>query len=225
LPAHFNKEVPENLKLGTKDYKNWAYQTFFKGYLRLVAALDKNIGDLLDYVDQSGLAENTIVIYTSDNGFFLGDFGLFNKMWMYEESLRLPLMVRFPDEIKSRTVNNDFVSILDFAPTFLDYAEADVHKDFQGKSIRSILNGKTPADWRNAHYYHYYGQYDVPAHYGVRNSSYKLIHYYEEDSWELFDMKNDPGELKNLYYQPELSQTIEKMKSVLNDLQKQYEGE
>ena len=222
-PNHFTKTVPKTLKMGTKAYKDWSYQCFFKGYLRLVAALDDNIGRLLDYLDESGQSKNTLVIYTSDNGFMLGDFGLFNKMWMYEESLRLPLLVRYPDNIKPETVNSKIVSILDFAPTFLDYAQAEAPYDFQGRSFRSILEGKKPADWRKAHYYHYYGQYDVPAHYGVRTLNHKLIHYYEEDSWELFDMVNDPQELRNIYNQSEQSKVVENMKTMLKEMRKKYE--
>jgi len=222
-PNHFMIPVPEYLTAGTKAYKEWSYQQFFKGYLRLVAALDDNIGRLLDYLDHPGLRENTIVIYTSDNGFFLGDFGLFNKMWMYEESLRLPLLVRYPGHIKPKTINKAIVSILDFAPTILDYAQAECPSELQGYSLRPILAGKLPADWRTAHFYHYYGQYDVPAHTGVRTASHKLIHYYQLDTWELFDMIHDPGESMNLYHQPAQAQTVKNMKDLLQVLQIKYE--
>jgi arylsulfatase A-like enzyme len=222
-PNHFKEPIPERLKRGTKAYKEWSYQNFFKGYLRLVAALDDNVGRLLAHLDKSGLAKNTVVIYTSDNGFFLGDFGLFNKMWMYEESLRLPLLVRYPDNIKPEAVNDKLVSILDFAPTILDYAQAKAPKELQGRSFRSVLEGKTPTDWRNAHYYHYYGQYDVPAHYGVRTSNHKLIHYYKQDNWELYDMLNDPQELRNIYNQPEQSKVVEQLKTMLKVMQNKYE--
>jgi arylsulfatase A-like enzyme len=221
---HFNKKMPGHLKEGTKEYKEWAYQCFFKGYLRLVASLDENVGRLLDHLDESGLNKNTIVIYTSDNGFFLGNFGLFNKMWMYEESLRLPLLVRHPDKIKSGTVNNEIISMLDFAPTFLDYAQVKVSDELQGRSFRTILEGNSPPDWRKSHYYHYYGQFDVPAHYGVRTETHKLIHYYEKDNWELFDLKKDPKEMQNIYNQPEQSQVAGKMKTMLKEQQKRYEN-
>ena len=226
-PAHFNKKVPKGLKPGTQAYKDWGYQCLFKGYLRLVAALDENIDRLLEHLDASGLAENTIVVYTSDNGFFLGDFGLFNKMWMYEESLRLPLIVRYPSEIKPGTVNDDIVSILDFAPTFLDYAQTDAPAILQGESIRPILTGNTPDDWRDAHYYHYYGQFDVPSHYGVRTSRHKLIHYYElpgEAGWELYDLKEDPRENRNLYGQPGQEEVVARMKGLLKEQRARYEG-
>lgn len=200
------------------------YQRFFKGYLRLVAALDDNIGRLLDYLDQDDLTKNTVVIYTSDNGFFLGDFGLFNKMWMYEESLRLPLLVRYPDHVKPEIINTKMVSILDFAPTILDYARAEIPKELQGRSIRAILEGKSITEWREGHYYHYYGQYDVPAHVGVRTSKYKLIHYYNEDYWELYDMVNDPRESQNIYSQSNQSEVLAKMNTLMEKLQLKYEG-
>ena len=219
----FSEEIPKGLKRGTKEFKEWSYQCFFKGYLRLVASLDDNVGRLLEYLDKKGLGKNTLVVYTSDNGFFSGEFGLYNKMWMYEESLRLPLMVRHPDTIKPESVNDELVSILDFAPTFLDYAQAKAPKELQGHSFRSILEGKAPSDWRKAHYYHYYGQYDVPAHYGVRTLEHKLIHYYEKDNWELFDMANDPQELRKIYNQPEQSKVVENMKTMLKDMRKKYE--
>lgn len=227
IAGHFNKKVPKGIEKGTKEYKEWAYQNIFNGYRRLVACLDENIGRLLDYLDKSGLSENTLVVYTSDNGFFLGDFGLFNKMWMYEESLRLPLMVRYPGKVKASAVNDQFVSILDFGPTFLDFAGAGVNEEFQGRSIKPLLKSKVPSDWRKAHYYHYYGQYDVPSHYGVRTREYKLIHFYEiegEDGWELFDLKNAPKEAKNIYSLQDKSQIVKKMKNLLKELRREYEN-
>jgi len=227
LPSHFNQKVPEGIEKGTRAYQDWAYQSMFKGYLRLVACLDENIGRLLDYLDQSGLSANTLVVYTADNGFFMGDFGLFNKMWMYEESLRLPLLVRYPREIKARTVSEDFISLLDFAPTFLDYAGAAAAPEFQGRSIRPVLEGHTPGDWRNAHYYHYYGQYDVPPHYGVRTAHYKLLHYYEmpgEEGWELYDLDKDPGENRNRYGEPGYADVVARLKTLLGRMRRRYEA-
>jgi arylsulfatase A-like enzyme len=145
-------------------------------------------------------------------------------MWMYEESLHLPLLVRYPHHIKPMTVTSDIVSILDFASTFLDYAEAEIPKEFQGCSIRPILEGKTPEDWRKSLYYHYYGQYDVPAHYGVRTTNHKLIYYYNENSWELFDILQDPKEMHNLYNRSEQSEDVENMKSTLQAQRKRFEN-
>ena len=224
LPAHFVEKVPPELKGNA--FKKWAYQSFFKNYLRLVAALDDNIGRLLDYLDQANLTQNTIVVYTSDNGFFLGDHGLFNKMWIYEESLRLPLLIRYPREIPAGTVNNELASILDFAPTFLDYAGAPIPEDLQGRSLRPLLPGKPPGDWRTAHYYHYYGQYDVPPHYGIQTQHYKLVHFYKLESercWELYDLKTDPQELINIIDKSEVRSMVEKLKMELFELREKYE--
>ena len=130
--------------LTDKEYKEWCYQTFFKGYYRVCESLDENVGRLIDFIDQSGLKENTIVIYTSDNGFFLGEHGWYNKMWMYEESLHIPFLIRYPKEIEPGTENNEFIMNIDFAPTFLDYAGMDIPEDIQGVSIRPLLEGKKP---------------------------------------------------------------------------------
>jgi len=223
VPNHFVEEVPKGL---TKDqFKTWAYQSFFKGYLRLIAALDENIGRLLDHLDQAGLTKNTVVVYTSDNGFFLGDHGLFNKMWIYEESLRLPLLVRYPREVPAGTVNDGLASILDFAPTFLDYAGSPIPEDLQGQSLRLLLRGKTPRHWRTAHYYHYYGQYDVPPHYGVRTQRYKLVYFYNLESarrWELYDLKADPAELRNIIDKPEIRPVVERLKAELARQREKY---
>jgi len=219
IPAHILETFPKDLT--PEERKYWAYQAFFKGYLRLVAALDDNIGRLLDYLNESGLSDNTVIVYTSDNGFFLGDHGLFNKMWMYEPSMRLPLLVRYPKEIKPGTVNNKLVSILDFAPTFLDFAHVAIPEELHGKSIRPLLKGENPKDWRTSVYYHYYGQYGVPAHNGVRTQSNKLIHFYkvtEKPEWELYNLRNDHNEMKNIYKQQEYIQDMQKLKKELKQL-------
>ncbi len=219
-PAHFNKEVPDTLENGTLGYKKWAYQNILKGYHRLVASLDENIGRLMDFVDNSGLTKNTIVVYTSDNGWFLGDHGLFNKMWMYEESLHVPLIIRYPGKVKPATVSDDFVSVLDFAATFLNYAGVEKPEHFQGQSIKPVLMGETPDHWRSAHFYHYFGQFEVPSHYGIRTNDYKLINFYEAESepkWELYDMKNDPQEMINLIRKPDYEQVIKNLKILLHE--------
>jgi arylsulfatase A-like enzyme len=188
--------------LSAHELKEWKYQRFIKDYTRVIASLDDNVGRLLDYLDVSGLASNTIVIYTSDNGFFLGDHGWFDKRFMYEESLRVPLLVRYPGTIKPGTVNGSFVINADFAPTFLDYAGLPAPGDMQGRSIRPLLEGRPHADWRTSVYYHYYefpAPHHVYPHIGVRTERYKLVHYYTIDEWELFDLKADPHELQNLY--------------------------
>jgi arylsulfatase A-like enzyme len=223
----FLKDVlPQDMEKGTADYKSSSYPLVMKGYHRLVAALDDNIGRLMDFVDHSDVGENTIVVYTSDNGWFLGDHGLFNKMWMYEESLHVPLIIRYPESIKPATVNDDLVSVLDFAPTFLDFAGVEKPEQFQGKSIRQLMAGFTPDDWRSAHFYHYFGQFEVPSHYGIRTKNYKLIHFYEaeeEPKWELYDMKNDSKEKVNLIHNPEYLDVFKNMRILLQEKKKQYE--
>lgn len=182
------------------------YQQMIKGYMRLVASLDENVGRLLDYVDESGLRENTIVVYTSDNGFFLGDHGMYNKMWMYEESMRLPLLVRYPGMVARGTINEDLVSIIDFAPTFLDLADVEIPGELQGRSITEQLKGRTPAGWRRCLYYHFYPGYGIPEHYGVRTNTHVLMHFPKYDDgnyWELFVREMDPAELVNHYGEPQ----------------------
>jgi len=223
-PDHFTEKIPPSL---THDqYKYWAYQTFFKGYLRLVASLDDNVARLLDYLDQSGLAKNTIVVYTSDNGFFIGEHGLFNKMWMYEESMRLPLIVRFPGHTKAGSVNADLVSILDIAPTFVDCAHSRISSELQGMSILPLLEGKKTRKWREGIYYHYYDQYEVPQHEGIRTKDFKLIRFFSGQGHafeEMYDLKTDPGEMKNLYFNPGYLQERKRLEAQLEDLKSQYE--
>ena len=187
----------------------WKYQRYMKDYLRSVVSMDENIGRVLDYLDESGLAENTLLVYTSDQGFYLGEHGWFDKRFMYEESLAMPLVVRYPAAVPAGRVSDALVVNLDFAPTLLDYAGVPVPADMQRRSLRAILDGPPPADWRTSVYYHYYefphGSHDVRTHYGVRTDRYKLIRFYGEmDLWELYDLATDPHELHNVYGQPGL---------------------
>jgi arylsulfatase A-like enzyme len=209
-----------------KDLIRWKYQRYIKDYLRCIASVDDNVGRLLDYLDESGLAKNTVVIYTSDQGFYLGDHGWFDKRFMYKESFKMPLLVRCPKAIKPGTVNNDLVQNLDFAPTFLDYAGVEIPADIQGRSIRPILEGNTPKDWRMSVYYHYYeypSVHMVKRHYGVRTKRYKLMHFYHDiDAWELYDMKKDPDELNNVYSDPAYAKVVIEMKTELKRLRRQY---
>jgi len=200
MGRHLRAQPPKGL--AGKALRSWMYQEFFKRYLRLVASLDENIGRLLDHLDAAGLAANTVVVYTSDQGFFLGEHGWFNKMWIYEESLRMPLLVRYPKEIKAGSVNADMVLNLDFAPTLLDFAGVPRPAEMQGRSFLSLLRGHAPEDWRGSMYYHYYGHYGVAEHYGVRTRRHKLIHFPSIGAWELFDFEKDPRELHNVYGDP-----------------------
>jgi arylsulfatase A-like enzyme len=201
--------------------KKWKYQRYIKDYLRCIASVDDNVGRVLDYLETSGLAENTIVVYTSDNGFFLGDHGWFDKRFMYEESMRVPLMVRYPGKIVAGSVSKDLVINADFAPTILDYAGLPAPAEMQGRSLRPILEGKPPADWRKSAYYHYYEfpqPHHVHPHYGARTDRYKLIYYYTLKEWELFDLQKDPHELKSVYDDPAYAQVREDLTKELKRL-------
>ena len=213
-------------QLSDDDVVSWKYQRYMHDYLGTVATMDENIGRLMDYLDEKGLAENTIIVYTSDQGFFLGDHGWFDKRFMYEDSLRMPLVVRWPNKIKPGSVNKDIVLNLDFAETFLDIAGVKIPEDMQGQSIKPILLGNTPKNWRDAMYYHYYeypAVHSVKRHYGIRTERYKLIHfYYDIDCWELFDLEKDPLELTDLYYDPAYADVVEGLAKKLKQLQVKY---
>ena len=202
--------------------KKWNYQRFIKDYLRCVASVDDNVGRLLNHLEKMGILDDTLIVYTSDQGFFLGDHGWFDKRFMYEESLRMPFLVRYPRLIKPGTRNMEIVTNVDFAPTFLDLAGADIPKDMQGKSIVPLLKGITPKNWRKAMYYHYYeypAEHSVRRHYGIRTKRYKLIHfYYDVDAWELYDLKKDPHELHNVYNDPAYFYVRERLKKELQKL-------
>lgn len=222
-----------------------AYQKYLKDYLRCCIAVDENVGRMLDYLDEHDLTQNTVVIYTSDQGMMLGEHDQIDKRWMFEESLQMPFLVRYPEEIKAGSVNDDISLNIDFAPTFLDYAGVTVPEEMQGRSIRSNLSGSTPEDWRTSMYYRYWmhrAHHDVPGHYGIRTKTHKLIFYYglpldangakKESSpagWELYDMVKDPQETRNVYkdsaYQsviPELKQELLKLKQQYNDTDEKY---
>jgi arylsulfatase A-like enzyme len=183
----------------------WKYQRYMQDYLATVQSVDDSVGRLLDALDRFGLARNTIVIYTSDQGFFLGDHGLFDKRFMYEESIRMPFLVRWPAGIKAGSRIDAMALNIDFAPTFLEVVGLPVSAEMQGRSLLPVLRGRTPADWRTSMYYRYYhdpGDHNTRAHYGVRTLTHKLIYFWKKDQWELFDLVNDPYELHNLYGEP-----------------------
>ncbi len=183
----------------------WKYQRYMQDYLATVQSVDDSVGRVLASLDKAGLSRNTLVIYTSDQGFFLGDHGLFDKRFMYEESIRMPFLVRWPAAIAPRTRSGAIALNVDFAPTFLDAAGLPPSSDMQGRSLLPLLRGRTPADWRTSMYYRYYhdpGDHNTRAHYGVRTVDHKLIYFWKKGQWELFDLKRDPHELHNLYGQP-----------------------
>ena len=178
-----------------------------------------------DHLDQTSLGKNTVVIYASDQGFFLGEHGWFDKRFMYEESLRTPLLVRWPGISKPGTVAKEIVSNLDFAQTLLDIAGAPI-PDMQGRSLKPILTGNTDRSWRTAHHYHYYcypEHHAVRRHDGIRTDRYKLIHYYDLQEWELFDLKNDPHEMRSLHFSEAHAEVLKNLKDQLGKLRKQYE--
>ncbi|MBL7187902.1 MAG: sulfatase [Phycisphaerae bacterium] len=219
-------EAFKKANLQGKELVRWKYQRYIKDYLRCIASVDDNVGRVLDYLDESDLAENTVVFYTSDQGFYLGDHGWFDKRFMYEESLRMPLMVRCPKHIKAGSTSEKIVLNLDFAPTFLDIAGVEAPADMQGESIRGILQGKTPGNWRKSMYYHYYeypGAHSVKRHYGVRTGRYKLIRFYQDiDEWELYDLAKDPREMKNVYGDASYADIVQELKAELKQLRRKY---
>ncbi len=212
-------------KLKGKDLALWKFDRYIKDYLRTIQSVDDGVGEILDYLDKNNLSENTIVVYTSDQGFYLGEHGWFDKRFMYEESFRTPILIKYPKEIKAGTKVNQLIQNLDFAPTFLDYAGVSIPKDIQGESFRNIVNKKTDK-WRNAIYYSYYefpGEHHVKRHYGIRTDRYKLIHfYYDIDEWELFDLEKDPTEMNNVYMDPAYTSIKEEMHQKLKDIRIKY---
>ena len=215
--------------------RRWAYQRYITDYTRTVQAVDDSVGTLLDYLDEHGLAENTLVVYTSDQGMFLGDHGWHDKRYMYEESLRMPFIARLPGEIEAGSVVTDMLLNVDFAPTFMDYAGIEVPQEVQGESGKDLLEGATPEGWQNSLYYRYWmhtiGHRIIP-NYGVRNERYKLIFYYGvtledtrnpdiniEAEWELYDLEADPRELNNVYGQREFAGVQAEMLAELDRLQ------
>jgi len=219
-------EAFKKANLRGKELVRWKYQRYIKDYLRCIASVDDNVGRVLDYLDESDLAENTVVFYTSDQGFYLGDHGWFDKRFMYEESLRMPLIVRCPKHIKAGAISDRIVLNLDFAPTFLDIAGVEAPADMQGESIAPILQGKTPDNWRKSMYYHYYeypGAHSVKKHYGVRTGRYKLIHFYHDiDEWELYDLAKDPREMKNVFGDASYADIVKELKAELKRLRTKY---
>ena len=209
-----------------KDLVRWKYQRYMKDYLRCIRSVDDNIGRVLKYLDDSGLAENTVVMYSADQGFYLGEHGWFDKRFMYEESFRTPLIARWPKHIKPGTKNYDLVQNLDMAQTFLDIAGAPQPSDMQGMSLKPIFeNGKAPKDWRKSLYYNYYefpGPHSVRRHEGVATKRYKLIHFYDINEWEFYDLEKDPAEMNSQYENKKYAAKIEELKVELEKLKKQY---
>ncbi len=224
---HFQRfgQIPEGMS--EQETREWVYQKYMKNYLRCIASVDDNVGRVLDYLDGSGMSKNTLVIYTSDQGFFLGDHGLYDKRFMYEQSLRMPLLLKYPKEIKSASTTDGIVLNLDFAPTILDYAGITIPQDMQGQSFRPLLDGSVPKEWRKAMYYQFFEEgYGIGPHEGIRTQRYKLIHFqYGDMGWELYDLEIDPDELFNMYNFPENRELIEELKTTLHNLKSEYKAQ
>jgi arylsulfatase A-like enzyme len=250
MPSSTNRKIPNpedvtGLRLIDKDtgevftfadrdeLSHFKYQRYLKRYLRTIESIDESVGRVLDFLGENGLAENTIVIYTSDQGFFLGEHGWFDKRFMYEESFQMPFLVRYPKEIRPKEICTNIVCNVDFAPTFLDFAELTIPNYMQGKSIRPILNGVVPADWSEVAYHRYWMHRDPDhnaySHYGIRNQRFKLIYWYnegydlpgtnhggEDREWELFDCEKDPLELFNVYLDSNYQDIVATMTAELN---------
>jgi len=228
--------TPEDLKreppagLAGDDLLRWKYRRYMQDYLACVQGVDDSIGRVLDFLDDAGLAANTVVIYSSDNGWFMGEHGLYDKRFMYEPGLRVPLIARGPG-VAAGIAPAQFVANIDLAPTFLDLAGVAIPASMQGRSLAPLLRGEPPADWRTSVYYRYYhdpGHHDTRAHYGVRTSTHKLIHYWTQDAWEMYDLAADPHELHNLLFdpaeaaRPAIAARFQELQAEIARLQKAY---
>lgn len=214
--------------LSGKDLLRWKYQRYAKNYLRTIKGVDESVGRLVATLDELGLSDNTIVIYSSDQGFFIGDHGWYDKRWMYEESLKMPFIIKWPNVITPGSRQQKMIQNIDYAETFLDIAQAAIPDDMQGRSLLPLLKGESVNDWRDSIYYHYYeypSVHMVPKHNGIRTERYKLMHFYEFGEWEFYDLENDPEELNNLYGKSEFAELIETHKAKLASLQDYYDDD
>ena len=228
LDNHFKKEEFKKSGLDGDRLAEWKYRRYMLDYLSVIRSVDRNVGRVIDYLQENGLWDNTIIVYTSDQGFYMGEHGWFDKRFMYEESFRTPLLVRYPGGYRGEV--DAFVQNIDHAPTFLEAAGAQIPEDIQGESYLSFLeDGKVPdgGEWRDALYYHYYeypGEHAVRRHYGVRTDRYKLMHFYGDiDSWELYDLEKDPHEMHNVYGEKGYGKIRKNLYEKLVELQKQYD--
>ncbi len=216
-------------RVSEEEMTSWKYQQYMKDYCAVVKGVDENVGRLLDYLKSIGELDNTLIIYTSDQGFYLGEHGWFDKRFMYEESFTSPMLMRLPGAIKAGRTSKAFAMNIDLAPTILDYAGVEIPSDIQGRSLRPVVEneGKAPEGWRTAVYYHYYeypSWHSVKRHYGIRTERYKLIHFYNDvDEWELYDLKKDPKEMKSVYDDPEYASVRDSMHKQLEQLQIEVE--
>lgn len=216
-------------KLQGDELVRWKYQQYMRDYLATAMSVDESIGRVMEYLEEIGELDNTVIVYTSDQGFFLGEHGWFDKRFMYEECLRMPFVIRYPKMIKAGSTSKAICMNVDFGPTFLDLAGIEVPSEMQGRSFRKVLEkkGRIPAGWREAAYYHYYeypAEHSVKRHYGIRTSDCKLIHFYNDiDQWEMYDMKADPQEMRNVYDDPAYAGKRAQMHRILEQVQQEYE--
>ena len=211
-----------------KELAEFKYQRYMRDYAKVLKSLDDNVGRTLDYLKEAGLLENTLVVYTSDQGFYMGEHGWFDKRFMYEPSFSTPLVMRLPEGLKARGDISQLVQNIDYAPTFLELAGAEVPADIQGRSLLPLLRGEQPKDWRKSLYYHFYeypAEHMVKRHYGVRTADgWKLIHFYNDiDQWELYNLNEDPDELNNLYGKPGTEKVTKRLRKELKKLQEEYD--
>ncbi|RMF38440.1 MAG: DUF4976 domain-containing protein [Planctomycetota bacterium] len=221
-------EAFRRANLSGKDLVRWKYQRYIKNYLRCVKTVDDSVGQLMAYLEEAGLADNTIVIYSSDQGFFLGDHGWYDKRWIYEESLRMPFIVKWPGVTAPGSTCDAMIQNLDYAETFLDMAGVSIPADMQGRSLVPLLRGQPPEDWRTSIYYHFYefpSVHMVARHNGVRTERYKLAHFYQFDEWEFYDLATDPDELTNQYGNPQYAEQIAALKDELHRLIEFYQDD
>ena len=220
-------EIVQPEGMSNEEGRKWRYQNYIKDYLACVKSVDDNVGRVLDYLKENNLEENTIIVVTSDQGFYLGDHGFFDKRFIYEESLRMPFMVKYPGKIKAGSVNEDIITNIDFAPTLLELAGISTTQKMQGTSFVPVLEGNTPKDWQDAMYYHYYEfpfWHHVQPHYGIRTQRYTLAHfYYNIDVWELYDLEKDPGQVNNIYNDPNYANVTAELKVKLKNLMIKFE--
>ena len=211
------------------DLVRWKYQRYAKNYLRCVRGVDESVGRLMSVLERLDVDDNTVVIYSSDQGFYIGDHGWYDKRWMYEESLKMPFIIKWPGVTQPGSRNTDhLIQNLDYAETFLDIAGVAIPSDMQGASLVPLLRGEQPSDWRHSIYYHYYeypSVHMVPRHFGVRTDSFKLMKFYQFDEWEFYDLGSDPDELQNQYGNPEYAGQIEELKQELERLRGVYEDD
>lgn len=226
---HYQPIIEEFYKanLKGKELAEWKYQRYMRDYAKTVKSLDDNVGRVLDYLKKEGLLENTLIVYTSDQGFYMGEHGWFDKRFMYEESMHTPLIMHLPDGYSKKGDIPQLVQNIDYAPTFLELAGAKIPNDIQGVSLVPLLKGEKPKNWRKSLYYHFYeypAEHAVKKHYGVRTDRYKLIHFYNDiDKWELYDLKKDPMEMNNIYEKKGTKSITKKLLKELNRLQEQYD--